>query len=132
MHQNNAIRGDGAEVAACPAEGTASMSITSKPGGVHPPSTLIIESVSPIVDCGRYSVKREVGDLFIVEADIFKDGHDEIAAVLLYRTASDAAWRETEMSLINNDRWRGSFPLTENTRYSYTIEAFPDLYATWK
>src|SRR6476646_1698201 len=73
MHQNNAIRGDGAEVAACPAEGTASMSITSKPGGVHPPSSLIIESVSPIVDCGRYSVKREVGDLFVVEADIFKD-----------------------------------------------------------
>jgi starch synthase (maltosyl-transferring) len=35
------------------------------------------------------------------------------------------------MDPLGNDRWVGRFPLTENTRYLYTIEAFPDPYRTW-
>ena len=108
------------------------MSSTSKPTHVHAPSSVIIESVSPVIDCGRYPVKREVGDVLVVEADIFKDGHDKIAARLLYRTIADGNWHETEMKLFDNDRWRGSFGLMENTRYLFSIEAFPDRYATWK
>jgi len=47
-----------------------------------PPPSIIIESVAPELDGGRYPVKREVGDRLCVEADIFKEGHDAIAAVL--------------------------------------------------
>jgi starch synthase (maltosyl-transferring) len=46
---------------------------------------VIIENVYPELDCGRYSVKREVGDRFEVWADIFKEGHDALAAVLRCR-----------------------------------------------
>ena len=46
---------------------------------------VIIENVYPELDCGRYPVKREVGDRFEVWADIFKEGHDVLAAVLRYR-----------------------------------------------
>ncbi|HJX03758.1 MAG TPA: maltotransferase domain-containing protein, partial [Dehalococcoidia bacterium] len=48
-------------------------------------SRIVIESVYPQVDSGHFPVKRIVGDLVTVEADIFADGHDALSAVLLYR-----------------------------------------------
>jgi starch synthase (maltosyl-transferring) len=101
-------------------------------GEAAPPSSIIIENVSPELDCGRYPVKREVGDLFEVSADIFKDGHDKIAAVVMYRRRDDNEWREVEMHFVDNDRWAASFLLDTNTRYLYTIEAFPDGFGTWR
>ena len=97
-----------------------------------PPSSILIEHVSPELDCGRYPVKREVGDVLQVSADIFKEGHDRIAAVVRYRRWNDADWLEAEMHHVDNDRWSGSFLLPENTRYCYTVQAFPDIFGTWR
>lgn len=94
--------------------------------------TVVIERVSPMLDDGRYPVKREVGDTLDVEADIFKEGHDVIAAVLKIREKSAETWREMPMTLIDNDRWRASVVLEKNTRYCYTIEAWSDNFATWR
>jgi starch synthase (maltosyl-transferring) len=90
-----------------------------------------IGGVRPELDGGRFPVKREVGDLFEVTADILREGHEALAAVLQYRTVKDPGWHEVPMDPLGNDRWAGRFPLTENTRYLYTIEAFPDPYRTW-
>ncbi|HET8524158.1 MAG TPA: maltotransferase domain-containing protein, partial [Thermomicrobiales bacterium] len=98
----------------------------------QPPSGIIIEHVEPELDCGRYPVKREVGDTLEVSADIFKEGHDKIAAVVLYRTWDHEAWSEVDMQYVDNDRWAACFPLDRNTRYVYTIEAFSDVYETWR
>ena len=46
---------------------------------------VIVEGVTPQVDCGRFAAKRTVGDQVRVEADVFTDGHDAIAASLLAR-----------------------------------------------
>ena len=43
----------------------------------------VVEAVTPQVDCGRFPVKRVVGDLLTVEADCFADGHDAVVAELL-------------------------------------------------
>ncbi|MCC6312404.1 MAG: alpha-1,4-glucan--maltose-1-phosphate maltosyltransferase, partial [Thermomicrobiales bacterium] len=96
-----------------------------------PPSGVVIEHVSPELDCGRFPVKREVGDVFVVSADIFADGHGALAAVLRYRRWHDDDWQEAEMRYVDNDRWSAEILLTDNTRYCYTIEAFPDVFATW-
>lgn len=93
--------------------------------------TVIIENVTPELDGGRYPVKREVGGELVVEADIFREGHDQIAARLLYRRYDERDWRARPMAYWDNDRWRGSFPLGENTRYVYTIEAAPDVVRSW-
>jgi starch synthase (maltosyl-transferring) len=106
----------------------------TQPSAGLAPSSVLIEDVRPRVDCGRYPVKREVGDVLEVSADIFKDGHDKLAAVVRYGRRHDAAddWREAEMRFVDNDRWAASFPLTENTRYRYQVVAFPDKFATWR
>ena len=96
-----------------------------------PRRTVVIEAVAPAVDCGRYPVKREVGAVLEVSADIFKDGHDVLAAYLRYRRAGERAWRETPMRHVDNDRWAGEFTLEANGRYQYTIEALPDPFRSW-
>jgi starch synthase (maltosyl-transferring) len=93
---------------------------------------VIIENVYPELDCGRYPVKREVSDFFEVWADLFKEGHDVLAAVLKYREKGASGWSETPMRFHENDRWRGGFTLTKNTRYEYTIEAWMDDFETWR
>ena len=97
-----------------------------------PQNRVVIESIYPEVDAGRYPVKRAVGDLFQVWADIFRDGHDVIGAALLYRTADESQWQRTAMTHRDNDRWVGSFRLTRNTRYLYTIEAWTDVFGSWR
>ena len=92
---------------------------------------IVIEGVSPELDGGRFAVKRTVGDIFTVEADIFGEGHDKLAAALLFRRQQDAAWHEAPMQLFDNDRWRGAFPVLETGRYLYSIVAWRDLFASW-
>ena len=90
-----------------------------------------IGNVRPELDGGRFPVKREVGDTLEVTADILQEGHGSLAAVLRYRTVKDTAWHEVPMEPLGNDRWVGRFPLEENTRYVYTLEAWPDAYRSW-
>ncbi len=93
---------------------------------------IVIEGVSPEIDSGRFAVKRSVGDIFTVEADIFGDGHDKISAAILFRMETERGWREAPMHLLENDRWRGSFSLLQNGRYVYSLVAWRDLFASWR
>ena len=58
----------------------------------------VIENVTPCVDGGRFPAKRVVGDKVVVEADLFGDGHDLVAAALRYRHEHEEAWHETPMT----------------------------------
>ena len=93
--------------------------------------TVWIVGVWPELDAGRAPVKRVVGERFEVSADVLREGHGALGAVLRYRAVKDTAWRETPMRHVDNDRWAGAFELAENTRYLYTIEAYADPYRTW-
>ncbi len=91
-----------------------------------------IEAVTPELDGGRFPVKRVVGDVLEVAADIFCDGHDIIDAALKYRHETDDSWSETAMVFVDNDRWAGRFALDRIGRWQYTIEAWRDLFASWR
>ncbi|WP_434391016.1 alpha-1,4-glucan--maltose-1-phosphate maltosyltransferase [Melittangium boletus] len=96
----------------------------------------VIENVRPQLDAGRWPVKRVEGETFTVQADIFKEGHDVLVAVVRWRQSAPRGlateWAEVPMSSPRgNDLWEGSFPLTSNGRYEYTVEAWPDFFATW-
>ena len=93
---------------------------------------VVIEGVSPEIDSGAFPVKRIAGDLVVVEADIFTDGHDLVAAELLYRFVTDAEWRRVPMTLLGNDRWRGEFLAESIGKYQYTVEGWISRFATWR
>jgi len=93
---------------------------------------VVIEAVTPQLDAGRFPARRVVGETVTVEADIFADGHDAIAAVLRFRHETSAAWTELPMVALANDRWRGEFPVTELGTYLFTVEAWIDRFETWR
>jgi starch synthase (maltosyl-transferring) len=95
-------------------------------------SSVVIENLHPLIDGGRYPVKRIVGEDLVVEADIFKDGHDVVAAVLKWRALGKRAWRETPMTFVDNDRWRGVCTLYDETIHEYTVEAWTDAFRSWQ
>ena len=92
----------------------------------------VIEKVKPEIDGGRFPAKRVVGERMTVEADIFTDGHDALAAALLYRRNSDSHWSETLMESLDNDRWRATFEVTEIGAYLYTLQAWVDRFGSWR
>ncbi|CAN5563859.1 alpha-1,4-glucan--maltose-1-phosphate maltosyltransferase [soil metagenome] len=91
----------------------------------------VIEGVSPEIDCGRYPIKRVVGESVAVEADIFTDGHDALSAMLLYRTSNEKQYHSVAMEPLINDRWRGTFEIEEIGKYHYTIWAWVDHFKSW-
>ncbi len=95
-------------------------------------ASIVIEGVHPELDGGRWPIKREVGDRLEVSADIFREGHDVLAAVLTYRSEKEDVWHEVPMRLLDNDRWAGRFDLTDNVRYRYTIGAYINLFESWR
>jgi starch synthase (maltosyl-transferring) len=93
---------------------------------------VVVEGVRPEIDCGAFPAKRIVGDIVTVEADIFADGHDSVAADVLYRCAQEKVWRRSPMQPVGNDHWRGEFPAARLGKYEYTVEGWIDRFATWR
>ena len=93
---------------------------------------VIIEGLKPEINDGRFPTKRVTGEMVVVEADIFADGHDSISALLLYRKEDDPEWIETPMEPLDNDRWRSSFVVAELWRYLYTVIAWVDQFKSWQ
>jgi starch synthase (maltosyl-transferring) len=91
-----------------------------------------IENVYPLIDGGRFAVKRIVGERIEVWADIYRDGHDVMTAALVWRLEQDREWRREPMTHQGNDRWSGSFVPDASGRYVYAIEAWTDEFATWR
>jgi starch synthase (maltosyl-transferring) len=94
--------------------------------------SVVIENLQPLIDGGRYPIKRIVGEDLVVEADIFRDGHDVVAAILKWRVLGKRAWRETPMNFVDNDRWRGICTLYDEDIHEYTVEAWTDAFRSWQ
>jgi starch synthase (maltosyl-transferring) len=118
-----------------PASGTASAGTVSPCkdwSAVANRPRIAIEAISPAVDAGRFPVKRVVGDLVAVEADIFADGHEVLGAELRWRALDAPAWSTMRMAPVTNDRWRGEFPLLRPGQHVFAIEAWWDRFATFR
>jgi starch synthase (maltosyl-transferring) len=92
---------------------------------------VVIENVRPEIDGGRFPIARTPGELIVVSADIFADGHDVVNAGMEYRRDGEREWQQAPMRLINNDRWEGEFRLNEVGKYFYTLRAWVDGFKTW-
>lgn len=93
---------------------------------------VVIDAVRPAVDGGQFAIKRVVGERVVVEADIFADGHDELSALLLYRSGSSGPWLEAALEPLANDVWRAEFIVTGLGDYYYTVQAWVDRFKSWR
>ncbi len=92
---------------------------------------IAIEAITPQVDAGQFPVRRTVGEMVVVQADLIADGHDKLAGEILFRAADEPAFRAAPLSLVSNDRWTASFPLERMGRYVFQVVAWKDVYATF-
>ncbi len=100
------------------------------------PRRIVIQYPTPSVDGGRFPAKRCVGDSVTVSADVFRDGHEIIRAVVRYRGPGDRRWRETALrrtdAHLGGVRWAGEIELGRPGRWQYTVEAWTDVFGTWR
>jgi starch synthase (maltosyl-transferring) len=94
--------------------------------------TAAVENLSPSIEHGRYPVKRVPGEELTIEADIVKDGHDVVAALLKWRMEGQRAWHETPMEHVNNDRWRGTCAFPSVGFGEFTIEVYAERWLSWR
>ena len=102
----------------------------------QPPSRIRIEHAAPTVDGGRWPVKRTVGDAVNVSADIFRDGHEVLRAVVRWRAPGEKRWQESPLVAVDAHhdgvRWEGAFTVETPGRTQWTIQAWVDLFAGWR
>src|SRR3954447_27066962 len=102
----------------------------------QPPRRIRLRPLSPVIDAGRYAPKRCVGDIVTVAADVFSDGHEKLRSGCVYRAPGGRSWLEAEMGAIdarhNGVRWEGAFPVEIQGSWEFSVEAWIDLFATWR
>jgi len=95
-----------------------------------------IEDPRPLIDGGRYRAKATVGDTYQVSALVFRDGADILRANVNYRPKGDGEWATSPLHWIDRatggDRWAGSFPVSADGVWEWTIEAWTDGFASWR
>jgi starch synthase (maltosyl-transferring) len=91
-----------------------------------------IQSLTPLVDCGRYPAKACVGDEVRIEATIVRDGHEVLGAALRTKPPGARRWAEESMTDLGNDRWAASFAPGSSGRWSYRVEAWVDPVASFQ
>ncbi|HMC02417.1 MAG TPA: maltotransferase domain-containing protein, partial [Flavobacteriaceae bacterium] len=93
---------------------------------------VVIDYVSPQINCGEFYIKRVVNEIVNVDAHVLVDGHDVIAASVLYKHEDAKKWSETRMYLVDNDEWKTSFSVTKQGFYSYKVEGWVDYALNWQ
>ncbi|HVE47307.1 MAG TPA: alpha-1,4-glucan--maltose-1-phosphate maltosyltransferase [Acidimicrobiales bacterium] len=95
---------------------------------------IIVDDVRPSAPRG-YPAKAVVGESVRVSADIYKDGHDILAARVRWGPAlasGDAKTNTAPLAQLYNDRWEGVIELAALGRHELVVEAWTDSYATWR
>ena len=93
---------------------------------------LAIEALQPILEGGRFASKCLSGRPLPVSAVIFSDGHEQLAADLLWRASGEATWQRTPMQALGNDRWSAVLRIDQQGRAEFAIEAWLDVYASFR
>ncbi len=95
-------------------------------------SRAVVDAVLPVVDGGRFAVKRVAGERVRITAHCFTDGHDALRVMLQWWREGETARREVPMTLLYNDEWHGDFTPPVMGRYFYTVVAWVDAFESWR
>jgi starch synthase (maltosyl-transferring) len=92
----------------------------------------VIDALMPVLDGGRFPVKRIAGESVRVEAHCFTDGHDKLRVVLGWQALPDGTAYEVEMTAEVNDVWTADFTPPAPGRYRYGVTAWVDHFESWR
>ena len=93
-----------------------------------------VHNVQPVLEGGDYAAKAvENGDL-PVTANIFREGHDAVAAAVVLTDPAGATQRfeMAQIEPIGLDIWKAWVRVGRPGDYSFHIEAYDDRWGTWR
>jgi starch synthase (maltosyl-transferring) len=102
------------------------------PPGKTPPARIQVQHVDPVLDCGRYPVKRILGEPVEAAATVFRDGHEVLGGVVEYRRSGTRKWMEAPLHALGNDVWSGTFTPNECGRWEFRLTVWVDRWASWR
>lgn len=91
---------------------------------------VFITSIKPSVDAGRFPVKRVVGDVFRIEAELVADGHDLVTGYAHYRASDADDWTRIPLRSHGSDRFSAEFLLDRVGRWEFRVEGLIDTFAS--
>ncbi|MEU7278407.1 maltotransferase domain-containing protein [Streptomyces sp. NPDC045431] len=93
---------------------------------------LFIDDVSPVVSLGRFPAKAVVGEALPVEATVWREGHEALAAAVLW-TGPDGTCREIPLRRPDpeGDRWRAVIVPEGTGECAFRVRAWTDPWQTW-
>ena len=94
-------------------------------------NSIVIRSISPEIDGGRYPIKRFVDEEVDLKAEIFSHYPYPIFACIRYRHEAAITWTEVPLREFEKDHWTGSFQVTKLGRYRYTVDAWSNPLLAW-
>jgi starch synthase (maltosyl-transferring) len=95
-----------------------------------------ITDVAPVVSCGSFSARAVVGEQLPVTATVFREGHDAVAANVVW-TAPDGADDSGPLNRMvrygeEPDRWLTTVVPDREGLWTFRVEAWSDPLATWR
>lgn len=93
---------------------------------------IVIEDIQPQINSGEFYIKRVVNEVVNVTATVLCDGHDIIAASVLYKHEKDKDWQESRMYPIYENGWKASFHVEKQGHYAYKIQGWVDYALNWQ
>ncbi|WP_299124754.1 alpha-1,4-glucan--maltose-1-phosphate maltosyltransferase [uncultured Winogradskyella sp.] len=93
---------------------------------------VVIDSVKPQINCGEFFIKRIVNEIVNVDAHVLVDGHDVIAASVLFKHEKAKKWSEVRMHGAGNDEWKASFSVEKQGFYAYKVQGWVDHALNWQ
>ncbi|WP_158839598.1 alpha-1,4-glucan--maltose-1-phosphate maltosyltransferase [Saccharothrix deserti] len=92
-----------------------------------------IDDVTPLVNCGHYPSKAVVGECVPIGATVWREGHDAVAATVVWQGPGDDDEGSTRMVPDQNavDRWVATLVPDREGLWSFWVEAWSDPWFTW-
>ncbi|MHB1975160.1 MAG: alpha-1,4-glucan--maltose-1-phosphate maltosyltransferase [Acidimicrobiales bacterium] len=93
---------------------------------------VVVESVDPIVDGGRFPAKAVAGMPVEVSADVFSHGHEPVRAHVRHRRDGTRSWSTVAMSPVGNDRYVATVTPAEPGLVDIEVLGEVDRLASWR
>jgi len=92
-----------------------------------------LNAIHPVIAGGEYPARAVVGEHIPVEATVFREGHDAVAASVRWVSPDGKVQPLNRMHHvgIGTDRWLTHIVPTETGLWTFVVEAWSDPLATW-
>ncbi|MDQ2837344.1 MAG: alpha-1,4-glucan--maltose-1-phosphate maltosyltransferase [Actinomycetota bacterium] len=92
-----------------------------------------LNSIHPVIAHGELPARAVIGEPVGIEATVFREGHDAVAASVVWRSPEGAEAGFNRMRPLGGgtDRWRTEVVADRTGSWTFLIEAWSDPLATW-